>query len=650
MAEAMQGAAAPLQSPEQMTPENLAAFERMRQEMPVSEFNSEVLSSAAEADPMAVAEFKSELRDLNLPPELLDSLNQVVDAILEAPENYAALRQQFLSDGIPEDFLPPTFDPEFFGALNLAVDEIRETSGNPRMAPQNFAKGGIASLRPIAAAIAEQGRGGDTMLAHITPSEARLLKSRGGAGTINPVTGLPEFGFLPKAWKKVKGAVKKVGKAVKKFAKSKVGRIVTTLALAFVLGPAAAATLGVSSTVGVAAVSGFVGSAGSTLLAGGNLKEALKAGAIGGLVGGAGAGVFGGAEAFQAGSYTGPTTIGGQLAKAKESVFGAPQPAPVSESVNLLESSAQTTPIGDPFAANATGTGVAGSTPSTGFTPFSGAEIDAMNLGLKSSGSVPYTGAEIEAMNLGIGSIPTNAAATAAKTAATETPGLMRSIYDTLVPNDVGIGEGLRNIATNLSPAARKAAGQANSEIVFKETLARTGSQKLAEAAALKAIPSAVSNWLPLGIAGLGAATLGGAFEQQPATVPAGFEEMAAGQSGGARLLAEQPEKYGLDFGGVRTSYAYDPYQYMYAPPPPPPTYANPMTAADGGSAEYPRKNGHINGPGTGTSDDIPAMLSDGEFVFTAKAVRNMGDGSRRKGAKRMYALMKKLEGGRSNG
>jgi hypothetical protein len=622
MAEAMQGAAAPLQSPEQMTPENLAAFERMRQEMPVSEFNSEILSSAAEADPMAVAEFKSELRDLNLPPELLDSLNQVVDAILEAPENYAALRQQFLSDGIPEDFLPPTFDPEFFGALNLAVDEIRETSGNPRMAPQNFAKGGIASLRPIAAAIAEQGRGGDTMLAHITPSEAQLLKSRGGAGTINPVTGLPEFGFLSKAWKKVKGAVKKVGKAVKKFAKSKVGKIVTTLALAFVLGPAAAATLGVSSTVGVAAVSGFVGSAGSTLLAGGNLKEALKAGAIGGLVGGAGAGVFGGAEAFQAGSYTGPTTIGGQLAKAKESVFGAPQPAPVSESVNLLESSAQTTPIGDPFAANATGTGVAGSTPSTGFTPLTGAEIDAMNLGLKSSGSVPYTGAEIEAMNLGIGSIPTNAAATAAKTAATETPGLLRSVYDTLVPNEVGIGEGLRNIATNLSPAARKAAGA----------------------------ESFLGQYGPLLATGAGIMAATGGFDQQPAVVPPGFEEMAAGQSGGARLLAEQPEKYGLDFGGVRTSYAYDPYQYMYAPPPPPPTYANPMTAADGGSAEYPRKNGHINGPGTGTSDDIPAMLSDGEFVFTAKAVRNMGDGSRRKGAKRMYALMKKLEGGRSNG
>jgi hypothetical protein len=74
-----------------------------------------------------------------------------------------------------------------------------------------------------------------------------------------------------------------------------------------------------------------------------------------------------------------------------------------------------------------------------------------------------------------------------------------------------------------------------------------------------------------------------------------------------------------------------------------------PQRLAKGGApvpTEFPRKNGPINGPGTGTSDDIPAMLSDGEFVFTAKAVRNAGNGSRRKGAARMYKLMKMLEGG----
>lgn len=58
----------------------------------------------------------------------------------------------------------------------------------------------------------------------------------------------------------------------------------------------------------------------------------------------------------------------------------------------------------------------------------------------------------------------------------------------------------------------------------------------------------------------------------------------------------------------------------------------------------YPRRTGQISGPGTPTSDDIPAMLSDGEFVFTEKAVRGMGNGSRRAGAKKMYALMHHLE------
>jgi len=62
------------------------------------------------------------------------------------------------------------------------------------------------------------------------------------------------------------------------------------------------------------------------------------------------------------------------------------------------------------------------------------------------------------------------------------------------------------------------------------------------------------------------------------------------------------------------------------------------------GSGGYPRRTGQIDGPGTATSDSIPAMLSDGEFVMTAKAVRGAGKGDRRAGAKRMYALMNQLE------
>ena len=69
-----------------------------------------------------------------------------------------------------------------------------------------------------------------------------------------------------------------------------------------------------------------------------------------------------------------------------------------------------------------------------------------------------------------------------------------------------------------------------------------------------------------------------------------------------------------------------------------------PIYAAEGGGVMDLRQGGESEGPGTGTSDDIPAMLSDGEFVMTAKAVRGAGGGDRREGAKRMYQMMDNLE------
>jgi hypothetical protein len=50
-----------------------------------------------------------------------------------------------------------------------------------------------SDLKSIARMLAKKGRGGDTMLAHITPKEATILKEAGGAGTVNPDTGLLEF-------------------------------------------------------------------------------------------------------------------------------------------------------------------------------------------------------------------------------------------------------------------------------------------------------------------------------------------------------------------------------------------------------------------------------------------------------------------------
>jgi len=73
------------------------------------------------------------------------------------------------------------------------------------------------------------------------------------------------------------------------------------------------------------------------------------------------------------------------------------------------------------------------------------------------------------------------------------------------------------------------------------------------------------------------------------------------------------------------------------------------MGYATGGSIpeiDYRDKGGYVPPIGKKErADDIPAMLSNNEFVFTANAVRNAGDGDVKHGAKKMYALMKHLEG-----
>ena len=643
-----QAAAQAPAGPAEMTPENLAVFEQMRQEIPPSEFSEDLLSTAAEADPMAVAEFKAELRGLELPPEALDVLNQMVDEVLASPDRYPEIRAKYLAQDIPEEMLPPTFDPEFFGALNLAVDEIRATGGS-QLPPQGFAQGGLATLKPMAAAMAQQGRYGDTMLAHISPREARMLRQMGGSGTTNPNTGLPEF-FLKGLFKGIKKGLSKVARAAKKFVRSKVGRIVTTLALAFVLGPAAASALGVSSTVGVAAVSGFVGSAGSTALAGGDLKESLKAGAIGGLTAGAGAGIIGGAEAFQAGSYTGPTTVSGQIEKATDFLTGGqeaalPDPtqaaaeavqeatvspavdtsvgitrtplpgvdAPPPVSTSAIDQASQLAMQTDPGAA-----GIGSLTEAGVAAPSSAAQKLGSMVGVPEGAQLVPAQAPQSLVQRGLNKILPGRIQEAANVKA-QAAG-KQALEDTLATfADAGITEGTPGFATAVSEAAK--------------------AQNAAIAAASKIGP--LTKYGPLAATGLGVMGLTGGFKAEEPQIPEGFEGIMG--TPGMDLLRQYPDIYGLRFGGVQPMTTTTPYQ-TYAP--------RPVGAAKGGSMDrtkFPRKNGAINGPGTGTSDDIPAMLSDGEFVFTARAVRGMGDGSRRQGAKRMYAMMKKLEN-RANG
>ena len=85
----------------------------------------------------------------------------------------------------------------------------------------------------------------------------------------------------------------------------------------------------------------------------------------------------------------------------------------------------------------------------------------------------------------------------------------------------------------------------------------------------------------------------------------------------------------------------------------------NPYFAAAGGGIQkfamgtpkFPRMTGDISGPGTGTSDSIPAMLSDGEHVLTKQEVSQIGGGDNDLGHQRLYAAREGLrKQARANG
>jgi hypothetical protein len=233
------------------------------------------------------AAIRENMEEQDLSPQELQAIIMAFEALSQDPGNYKASRQQLIdADYVDPEDLPEEYDPEFLGAVLAVLNEMQLMQGQGAMepmqmsptveglAPMGMAEGGLAD---VASYLASQGRNGDTMLAHITPEEAQLLKSRGGSGTINPATGLPEF-FFKKVFKAVKSVVKGVVNTVKKVLQSPVGRILGTIALATVLGPA-----GVGLSLGTAA---GVAGAGTTLLAGGSLKEALISGAMGYIGGG----------------------------------------------------------------------------------------------------------------------------------------------------------------------------------------------------------------------------------------------------------------------------------------------------------------------------------------------------------------------------
>lgn len=106
--------------------------------------------------------------------------------------------------------------PPTFAEMNTG----RPPTGNPPVLGQQVpgmsgglpAQGGLSVMQnPMAQQLQSQGRGEDSMLVHMTPSEVNSLQglamAHGGSLTINPNTGLPEAGWLGKLLPTILGAV-----------------------------------------------------------------------------------------------------------------------------------------------------------------------------------------------------------------------------------------------------------------------------------------------------------------------------------------------------------------------------------------------------------------------------------------------------------
>jgi hypothetical protein len=88
--------------------------------------------------------------------------------------------------------LNPEFAAEFARRFNRGPAPQAPTQQQVLVPTQQYAEGGIASLGNFSEGVAQAGRNGDTVLAHMTPEQHQYLTELGGGATVNPETGLPE--------------------------------------------------------------------------------------------------------------------------------------------------------------------------------------------------------------------------------------------------------------------------------------------------------------------------------------------------------------------------------------------------------------------------------------------------------------------------
>jgi hypothetical protein len=448
--------------------------------------------------------------------------------------------------------------------------------------PMMMAEGGLTSIDRARDMLQSRAPRGE-FLAYINPQEAGILKLMGGAGQDVNVRGVPSF-FVKSIAKAVGSVFKGAANVVKSVVKSPIGMIALSIAAPYALG---ALTGGAFATFGNAAL----GQIGGAALRAGISNLAIQGIATGkfdpkqALI----AGLAGGALSGLTGPASAATNIDPSTGLPIDSITGTQPPIGSLES-NLLQGYKVPTGLESDIS-SMVGTGYA--------KPFT---LDQATLD-------PGAGAGSQIYSPGAVQTPPNIFERG-----------IASVQDfgtKLISDPIGtIGSGVKS--------AYDYASQNKGEALLAAT-----------------------------------AALGALTPQQPGEPDSSYEQRKT-------QYDAEVARYITQYGGGTKLYSPSFYAMEGAVDP----FAGRLTyAANGGRIGYeygsmpmgePRQNqagimeldyrakgGFVPPIGIKEkADDIPAMLSNNEFVFTADAVRNAGDGNVNKGAQRMYGLMKQLEAG----
>ena len=461
-----------------------------------------------------------------------------------------------------------------------------------------YAQGGQAQgLKSLAQELQDYGRGGDTMLAHINPQEAAMLKAMGGSGTINPDTGLPEY--FKKVFKAVTKPIQSVAKAVEKAVIRPIGDVVKPIlpyvqyVAPFIPGVNAMYAAGLG-----ALGSGFAGGGGFN----------FKRGLMGGMTAYGLSNLYAGMQAAGGGA-PGMSPTGAEV--------GAPSVADVSANLGV-EGAVATAPGSQSamLAEQAAGFGDAGLSNIASSASYATPVPTELGLaGGDAFGRVANTGLTEPT----IADMPFTDRAGA----------YLSNMGDRFTTQMSDAGQGIKNLTGlgDTTMTAKDAAGAFGGQFGTGSAMGIyggvTGAQALDEYDEMK----------------LQAELAAAENDQQRAAIMARIED---GRRRAEEAVRNNP--YMFSYGGpVDDEAGFDDFNdYMGS---------GIASMAKGGMA--PR---FLSGGGDGMSDDIhatingkqPARLADGEFVIPADVVSHLGNGSSKAGAKQLYSMMDKVRSART--